>query len=52
MTNGEVRMTNQTAMANDEQEAVPRFLGAGAGNSSLPFRHSFDILTSSFVILA
>jgi len=45
MTNGEIRMTNQTANANDETHALPAF------HSSLPFRHSFVIRASDFVIV-
>jgi len=48
MTNGEIRMTNQTANPNDEKISMSR--GGRRAVSSLLFRHSFVIRASGFVI--
>jgi hypothetical protein len=52
MTNDEVRMTNQTASPNVEpgQAAAGKRLAHVVSDSSLPFRHSFVIRVSDFVI--
>jgi hypothetical protein len=50
MANDEIRMTNETASPNNETAA-----SGAAGSlavSSLPFRHSFVIQASDFVIAA
>jgi hypothetical protein len=48
MTNGEIRMTNQTANPNDESALMP--IGGRPAVSSLSFRDSFVIRVSGFVI--
>jgi hypothetical protein len=48
MTNGEIRMTNQTANPNDE--TVSMSSGGRRAVSSWLFRHSFVIRASGFVI--
>jgi hypothetical protein len=52
MTNDEIRMTNQTASPNVEpgQAAAGKCLAHGVSDSSLPFRRSFVIRVSDFVI--